>query len=220
MHEEDFASAAQYKAEAEQLEARLPANKLLLCTRLARLEGGASGSSSGGGSSASSSSRGGSLQDKKSVVQQLGDLGDKDAAAALAACLHEVEEGLAAAAEDSLWQVFMRCAGTLKGFAVEIGYLWERRWPAGCHLLRLKPIAIQHPHGHPHLHPQPCLPCRPCCRTCPAAPAAAPSCRCPTPALDEQMQQGMVLMRRPEQWGQAHQLFTEMIAQAPEFAEV
>ena len=169
MREEDFASAAQYKAEAEQLEARLPANKLLLCTLLARLEGGA-----GGGGSSGSSASSGSLQDKQSVVQQLGDLGDMYAAPALAACLHEVEEGLAAAAEDSLWQVFMRSVG-----GCHLDCFFGRDW-----LFVGKQVACRSPSSAAaaiashHLHPHPHLPHLACP---PAAPAAAPPAGAPPP---------------------------------------
>jgi tetratricopeptide (TPR) repeat protein len=43
--------------------------------------------------------------------------------------------------------------------------------------------------------------------------------RCPTPELDQMMQQGVALMRVPEQWDQALELFDRMVALAPTFAE-
>lgn len=43
---------------------------------------------------------------------------------------------------------------------------------------------------------------------------------CPTPELDQMMQQGIALMRVPEQWDQALQLFDRMVTLAPTFAEV
>lgn len=42
---------------------------------------------------------------------------------------------------------------------------------------------------------------------------------CPTPELQTQMRQGVSLMRRPEQWDQALELFDSMVRAAPTFAE-
>ncbi|EFN52005.1 hypothetical protein CHLNCDRAFT_139541 [Chlorella variabilis] len=44
--------------------------------------------------------------------------------------------------------------------------------------------------------------------------------RCPTPEMELQMQQGELLIQRPEQWEQALALYTELIARQPNFAEL
>ena len=97
--EEDYASAAAAKAEVAALLSRLPPSKALLATLLDRI------ATCGPGSS------GVTPAERLATVQQLGAIGDMDAAPALAACLHTASEPLAEAAEAALWQLFSRCPG-------------------------------------------------------------------------------------------------------------
>lgn len=91
MAEEDYAAAAAAKREVEALMERLPANKALLAALLERLE-----------------RRGVPEEEAAALLQQLGELGEWEAAPALAGALHEPEV-VAAAAEEALWTLFLRC---------------------------------------------------------------------------------------------------------------
>lgn len=50
--------------------------------------------------------------------------------------------------------------------------------------------------------------------------SSRPPRSCPTPEVEQMMQQGVSLMRVPEQWDQALELFDRMVTLAPTFAEV
>lgn len=133
VREENYSVAAEAKREIELLTERLPANQLLLATLLERLDKG-----------------GLPEEEATAVVRQLGELGEWEAVPALVAALQCEGDTVAAAAEEALWSLFLRC---------------------------------------------------------------------PTPELDQMMQQGIALMRVPEQWDQALQLFDRMVTLAPTFAE-
>jgi tetratricopeptide (TPR) repeat protein len=134
VREEDYATAAEAKAEVDMLRERLPSDKMLLASLLDKLETRLPVSD----------------KERMTAIRQLGDLGDMAAAPALAGCLHDGEPAVAEAAENALWAVFMRC---------------------------------------------------------------------PTPEMELLMQQGVLMMQRPEQWEAALDVFTELIDKAPMFAE-
>lgn len=120
MREEDYATAAEAKAEVDMLRERLPSDKMLLASLLDKLETRLPVSD----------------QERMTAIRQLGDLGDMAAAPALANCLHDGEQAVAAAAENALWAVFMRCvAATAAVSACQAASgLWvrSRDVSAGC----------------------------------------------------------------------------------------
>lgn len=136
----------------------------------------------------------GGLPEEEAVaaLRQLGDLGEWAAAPALAAALHEGEP-VAAAAEEACWQLFLRCARRAAGGRAAGGGLQGHSCASAA--------------GAPRQTATPCPPHR-----CPAA-------RCPTEELQQMMSEGVVLMRRPEQWDAAAALFDDMVRRAPTFAE-
>jgi HEAT repeat protein len=101
VREEDYATAAEAKAEVDMLRERLPSDKMLLASLLDKLETRLPVSD----------------KERMTAIRQLGDLGDMAAAPALAGCLHDGEPAVAEAAENALWAVFMRCVAAAVGLA-------------------------------------------------------------------------------------------------------